>query len=74
MVLVGFSSIDEFSIIGNGKNTRQFGSDILIGDYNKWQIDVMGSAGVGNGVINFFNYVNNPLRLTVSTGIKEGVK
>lgn len=50
MVLVGFSSIDEFSIIGNGKNTRQFGSDILIGGYNKWQIDVMGSAGVGNGL------------------------
>lgn len=74
MALVDFSSSGEFSSLGNGKNTLQFGSDLLIGGYNKWHIDAMGVAGIEKSIINFYNNFNNNLRNTVGTGIKEGVK
>jgi hypothetical protein len=75
MAMFDYNSSDGFIYaFGPKKSLTEFGIDLSLGRFNKLHIDAMGSAGVGNGVINFFNYVNNPLRLTVSTGIKEGVK
>lgn len=56
MALVDFSSSGEFSSLGNGKNTLQLGSDLLIGGYNKWHIDAMGVAGIEKSIINFWFY------------------
>lgn len=74
MATFDITSSGEFSMIGFGKNKSQFATDMLIGGFNRWHIDAMGSANVGESVINFFNNVNSPLRNTVGTGIKEGVK
>lgn len=74
MALVDFTTSGEFSTIGYNKNTIQFGTDLLIGGYNKWHGDAMRVSGVEMSVINFYNNFNNNLRSTVGTGIKEGVK
>ena len=69
-----YSIKDGFTRVGGGKNSAQFGTDILIGRFNKWHVDAMGVAGVEKSVINMFNRFNGNLRNTVGTGIKEGVK
>jgi hypothetical protein len=74
MALFDYTSQDGFTRLGDGKNVAQFGTDILIGSYNKWHVDKMSAAGVEKTVVNFFNSFNSNLRNTVGTGIKEGVK
>lgn len=55
---------------GEGKNMAQFGTDMLIGGYNRWYMDKMRAAGVETSVVNFFNRFNGNLRNTIGTGIK----
>ncbi|WP_238325358.1 hypothetical protein [Lunatimonas lonarensis] len=74
MALVDYNLSGEFSTVGNGKSTLQFGTDMLIGGFNKWHNDAMGVAGVEASVVNIFNRFNSNLTNTVGTGIKEGVK
>ncbi|MBD3628169.1 MAG: hypothetical protein HUJ21_08575 [Cyclobacterium sp.] len=74
MATFDFTQKDGFVRFGDGKNAAQFGTDMLIGGYNRWHVDKMSAAGVEKSVVNFFNSFNGNLRNTVGTGIKEGVK
>jgi hypothetical protein len=74
MALVDYTSSGNFSMLGYGKNSFQFGTDLLIGGFNRWQVGAMGGAGIERSVINYFNQFNSNLRSTVGTGIKEGMK
>ncbi len=75
MAMFDYTSSGEFQYVGGtNKTISEFAIDLSIGGFNRWHIDAIGSAGLEREVVNFFNYVNNPLRLTVVTGIKEGVE
>ncbi|MDX5338318.1 MAG: hypothetical protein LPK25_04780 [Cyclobacteriaceae bacterium] len=74
MALVDYTSSGNFSMLGYGKNSFQFGTDLLIGGFNRWHVGAMGGAGIEKSVINYFNQFNSNLRNTVGTGIKEGMK
>ncbi len=74
MATFDFSPKDGFVRFSDGKNMQQFGTDILIGSYNKWHLNNMGAAGVEKSVGNFFNRFDCNMRKTLMTGIKEGLK
>ena len=73
MATFDFTPMDEFRMVGYGKNVSQFDTDMLIGGYNRWHVDKMAVAGVEKSVVTFFNRFNGNLRNTIGTGIKEGV-
>lgn len=72
--LFDYTQEDGFTRLGDGKNAAQFGTDMLIGSFNKWHVDKMSAAGVEKSVVKFFNNFNGNLRNTVGTGVKKGVK
>jgi hypothetical protein len=76
MTFVDYNSSGNFSAIGYGKNSFQFGTDLFIGGFNRWHAGAMGAAAIEKSVISFFNQLNVNLmnNNTVGTGIKEGVK
>lgn len=74
MAMFDYTPREGLIAIGGGKNAFQFGTDLLIGGFNKWHVGQMGIAGVEKGVVEFFNRFNNNLRNTVGTGVKEGLK
>ncbi|EON79010.1 hypothetical protein ADIS_0427 [Lunatimonas lonarensis] len=74
MAMFEYTQEDGFTRLGNRKNAAQFGTDLLIGGYNRWHVDKMSAAGVEKSVVDFFNSFNGNLRNTVGTGIKEGIK
>lgn len=74
MAMFDFTPKSGFVRVGDGKIVAQFGTDILIGSFNKWHVSEMGAAGVEKSVVDFFNSFNGNLRNTIGTEIKEGVK
>ncbi|MGY6520208.1 MAG: hypothetical protein ACXIUD_00655 [Mongoliitalea sp.] len=61
-------------VAGANKNPLKVGMDLGIGRFNSWHSNEMKIAGVDKTVINFFNRVNQPLRITFVTGVKSIVK
>ncbi len=74
MAMFDFTPKEGFVRFSDGKNMQQFGTDMLIGSFNKWHSNNMEAAGVEISVANFFNRLNGNLRNTVWTGMKEEVK
>ncbi|AWW28887.1 hypothetical protein DN752_01370 [Echinicola strongylocentroti] len=72
MAILDYTPGEGVVTVGTGKNAAQFGTDLLIGGFNKWHTDKMGVAGVEKGVVEFFNGFNGNLRNTVGTGVKKG--
>ncbi|WP_236139154.1 hypothetical protein [Mongoliitalea daihaiensis] len=75
MALFDYTASGEYRYVGGPNKTLGQGAvDLSIGGFNSTLTGAMKSANVEKSVIHLFNNVNNPLRMTVGTGIKEGIK